>query len=125
MSSNNSTTRSRPVSITQTDPRCAPNSYSVTLRPGEGLERHLELLNEYVKSCPIETHDNVGFMICSTQDLQFDGAVPGYSALLPPIIVKWVQSRPEVDAIVRSVELRFFDRESPSSMAESWDILLS
>ncbi|KAJ6513577.1 hypothetical protein C8R47DRAFT_1206893 [Mycena vitilis] len=36
----------------------------------KNLQRHMELLNEHVKSCPIEAHDNVGFMICSTEDLR-------------------------------------------------------
>ncbi|KAJ7611890.1 hypothetical protein DFH06DRAFT_1147438 [Mycena polygramma] len=61
-------------------------SYSDTLRSGESLERHLELLNEYVKSCAVETHENVGFGSSSTLTSDWT-PTPSYSAQLPLVIV--------------------------------------
>ncbi|KAJ7432362.1 hypothetical protein B0H11DRAFT_2260743 [Mycena galericulata] len=57
------------VEITQ-KPRVVydPNRYDIGIRTREEIEPHLQLLREYVQTCPIETHENVGFMIDLVSD---------------------------------------------------------
>jgi hypothetical protein len=77
----------------------APHRYLVTIRTTEELDPHIERLREYVESCPIDTHDNVGFGVLNVMRRNY---WIGYSASLPPIILEWVQSQPEVEQIGKS-----------------------
>ncbi|KAJ7909079.1 hypothetical protein B0H13DRAFT_2330783 [Mycena leptocephala] len=71
-----------------------PTEYSVILRDREQLEPHLALLKEYIEARSVKAHDTVTFELV--------GVVPrlsAYSATLPPGVLRWVQSRPEVQEI--------------------------
>jgi hypothetical protein len=69
--------------------------YSVIIRDPEQLELHLSLLNEYVETRGIKSHDIVTFELSTVLP---DSSV--YFATFPPGILRWVQSRLEVEGIV-------------------------
>ncbi|KAJ6565917.1 hypothetical protein DFH09DRAFT_463221 [Mycena vulgaris] len=62
-----------------------PHKYTVATRTNEELDAHIELLRAYVESCPIELHDNVGFMVKSLVREGDNLGYASYSALLPPM----------------------------------------
>ncbi|KAJ7147780.1 hypothetical protein C8R43DRAFT_952805 [Mycena crocata] len=72
-------------------------SFPNLIRADGELEPHIEQLRAYMETCPVSTHDNVGFMI--RERTQFDLSPLSYSAMLPPIALRWVQARPEVVSI--------------------------
>jgi hypothetical protein len=52
------------------------------------------LLEDYVKTCPVESFEGVAFELLCVIDV-----ASGYGAAFPPVVLRWVQSRPEVQAI--------------------------
>ncbi|KAJ7921519.1 hypothetical protein B0H13DRAFT_1866669 [Mycena leptocephala] len=100
--------RDDPVPITQLpDIPYEANRDSVFLRTQEEVKPHLKLLNAYVRSCPIDTHDKVGFMVIEPLPEEED-CERCYSAMLPPIILRWVQFRAEVESIHRETRQGMF-----------------
>lgn len=71
-----------------------PNRYCVKIRTQEQLQPHLVLLEDYVKTCPVESFEGVAFELLCVIDV-----ASGYGAAFPPVVLRWVQSRPEVQAI--------------------------
>ncbi|KAJ7879353.1 hypothetical protein B0H13DRAFT_1892245 [Mycena leptocephala] len=61
------------------------------------------------KNCPIDTHDDIGFMVMEPLPEEGDRE-PCYSAMLPPIIPGWVQFRAEVGSIHRETRQGMFDK---------------
>ncbi|KAJ7862176.1 hypothetical protein B0H13DRAFT_1900234 [Mycena leptocephala] len=59
--------------------------------------------------CPIDTHDDIGFMVMEPLPEEGDRE-PCYSAMLPPIIPGWVQFRAEVGSIHRETRQGMFDK---------------
>ncbi|KAJ7921526.1 hypothetical protein B0H13DRAFT_1866676 [Mycena leptocephala] len=100
--------RDDPIPITELpDIPYEANRYSVFLRTQEEVKPHLELLYAYVRSCPIDTHDNIGFMVIEPLPEEGD-CERCYSAMLPPIILRWVQFRPEAESIHRETRQGMF-----------------
>ncbi|KAJ6559979.1 hypothetical protein B0H19DRAFT_1234410 [Mycena capillaripes] len=71
-----------------------PNRYCVKIRTQDQLQPHLALLEDYVKTCPVESFEGVAFELLGVIDV-----ASGYGAALPLVVLRWVQSRPEVQAI--------------------------
>ncbi|KAJ7763990.1 hypothetical protein DFH07DRAFT_770645 [Mycena maculata] len=71
-----------------------PHKYSIILRSRDDLATHLALLKEYVETCPADSFEGVDFEIETVVD-----RISCYFAALPPIVLQWVQSRPEVKTI--------------------------
>ncbi|KAJ7111631.1 hypothetical protein C8R43DRAFT_1139033 [Mycena crocata] len=79
------------------------NRYRVKIRTEEELKQHIEQLQAYMKTCPVSTHDNVGFLVDELSG--FDISLLSYSAMLPPIALRWVQARLEVESITKQVRV--------------------
>ncbi|KAJ7728605.1 hypothetical protein DFH07DRAFT_782192 [Mycena maculata] len=71
-------------------PPYIPHKYSIILRSRENLETHLVLLKEHVETYPADSFEGVDFEIGSVVE-----RISCYFATLPPVILQWVQSRPE------------------------------
>ncbi|KAJ7184887.1 hypothetical protein C8R46DRAFT_1026727 [Mycena filopes] len=80
----------------------APHRYRVVVGNQEELTAHLDLLQSYVDFTSIESHENVGFMVIHRFTRPPSWSF--YWALLPPIVLRWVQRRPEVVSIRRLQE---------------------
>ncbi|KAJ7120298.1 hypothetical protein C8R44DRAFT_853544 [Mycena epipterygia] len=95
---------SRIVEVTElnltgmSDVSYVPHMYGVELHSADQLQPHLERLREYFRGCPMASQEDVEFSV----DPPFDSQPRShYYATLPPIILRWVQARPEVKWIER------------------------
>ncbi|KAF8214858.1 hypothetical protein K438DRAFT_1955899 [Mycena galopus ATCC 62051] len=77
------------------------HSYIVTIRSSDEFEPHIQRLQEYVQSClrdkHAETRNDIEFEMGMVAD-----EINAYSATFPEMILRWLQSRPEVETIERN-----------------------
>ncbi|KAJ7727532.1 hypothetical protein DFH07DRAFT_782440 [Mycena maculata] len=75
------------------------HKYSITLRSRDALDTHLALLKEHVETFPVDSFEGVDFEIGSMVEL-----ISCYFATLPPVVLQWVRSRPEVRTIEQQTQ---------------------